>query len=370
MKKFNLLLAIAAIFTAIGFSSCDNKGKDPGEDDNTDTIPADAVKVDAAKAYYLGHNFTYYTDCFSYIFCGEGVEVLDDGTFTGTGQALYIDLLADVKGSGATAFPAAGDYKVSLDAVVGNTLLISLFENGVALPSFQDAAGQTYGCYVLNIEDGKTTSSAYADEGSVITISGDAANGRMIMKLVVIDKDKNQSNANFVFEGSMTVDDSMYDDGSTPFTAEADAPGADFVMTSIEGGVMQEDMYDKGVDLMSISMTNEKNEVVSLSYYVATGAEPYGTFTLGHKMEPGVAECSMGIMDAEGTLMAPFAGVTDASGESLEKVWFPIEGSFTVSAEGVTFDLKSFKGSTIKGSYTGAVSFGTSSVAAPKFILK
>lgn len=371
MKKLKLSAILAAMLAAFAFTACDNNQQQTGDD-----TPKDAIKVNYANGYYYGNFFSHYTDLIRMSFITDSITGEEkDGTttYSGTGYFIYLDLLADVDRTNKdNVFPAAGNYKVSYDAVLdgdeGKVIVPTMLENGVVLPPFTDEYKNSFGCHVLRMEDGKVVSQASANEKSVITISGNAAKGKMVMKLTVVGEDETEQNINFVFEGAAKLQNEFID-GETAFDQENTAPTGDFTFTRMQGTTIG-DMYGVGLDYYQVELNGANKEIAVFVYCVKEGEKPFGTFNLTHRVEANAAMTSTGAVEGEnGTeISAPFVGIENATG--FDKIWFPETGTITVADGKITYDIKSHKGHTLKGTYEGDVTFGSAQGVVAKKIVK
>lgn len=370
MKKINFLFAVAAIVCAMGFVSCE--GQENGENNNGNNNngggnggnDTEAVAVKLSSGVNYGNMFNHYSNLVRLIVTTDSVNYnIRTGKVTGTGKYYTIDIMAEV---GDKSFPKAGEYKVpeagALEVPAGS-LRPEMIENGMALVSFTDGTN-AYGCYEYEVKDGKVTNTMVATKGSV-KIAGDATKCTLSFSFDLTDGKDATGSANCKFEGAAPAISDKAVDASKYFESEAADPQTEFVfnqqsVTAIAGA------NGTDMEMYEIYLYGDNNLFGLIGVYIAPGENKYIKYDVTHEVRSGAAPRTKGAREENGKLMvgAPYIGIKGASG-GLEKVWFIDGGTLDVKENGITFDLVTYKGTTIKAKYTGPVTFDPMAMPAP-----
>lgn len=346
MKKLSFIGLAAALFcSAAMFTSCENENTGgSGTDPVTPGNEGNSLKLLDA-AYYGETDGVGEID----LIFTSGDLVINNGKPSGTGDYVYLSLLAEV---GDDLFPKAGKYTF-LDLNDEST-----YTNGKIIPGFGSDKGNM-GTYVIPCKNSTKGQGFFVNDGEV-TFSGNAANATAKMTLRYKDKEGNVIDSlkrEYTFAGkNLTVQDLRKNENDAKYEIEDKNPtnfettytsavitnygdyhgvGCDYMILDLQGSDYRANfaLFGKGVDI----------EVADGKYTINNQAAPFG------------AEISGGaIQDKDGySILPPFVGVPVPDG--LSNVWFITSGTVTIAADGVTFDVKSYFGSTIKGTYKGKV---------------
>lgn len=354
MKKFNIFFAVTTVFMAVCLSSCG--GNKP--DDKRKDYP-NAVEVNVHMSHYYGKFFSHYTDFTRLLFGTDGTSYGENG-YAGTGQFYLIDICADVD---ANKFPKTGVYKLG-NASLGSNVVYTMFDNGMVVPPFVSESRLPFGCYRLTVENDEIVTVEQA-VAATVDISGNSQSALVLGKFTFEEQDDNgnvvgtKKDECMVYEGVLKIEDQSGNiDAEQPFEAEPkNVTTENFTFTDMQG-VNNGDIYSCGLNVFTIELQGDNNELCQLILYAPANGKPIGKYTVTHRTAEYTADRSAGA-SSQG-IYPPFIGIAKSISDnsvSFDKLWFIESGSVTIENEKISVDVKSHNGSTIKGVYDGIVTF-------------
>lgn len=353
MKRINLLLALAAMVLSFGLSSCDK--------DNQQNTKAENLKFE--MGYDLGNVYNHYSNVVRMYFTTDSLTQTDDG-FEGSGKYFVFEVCSEVDKDN---YPKAGEYKVADLSYGEANSIVSMVENGAAVP-FLSASGRLFGTYVVEIVDGEESAGYSVNEGS-IKISGDASAANITATLKGFDDNNVTKDFSFAFKGAVEME-SQPIDASSQFKTEKEEDVVDKTIEFNKVSCVNYGDYSKfGLNLLLLTMTSADG--YECQFYLNAPLDvkqSFGTYTITHKLAPYTGDRSVGV-DQEGYVIPPVIGIPDKDGQGLKSAWFIDGGTVVMNEDGVSFDVVSYYGSKFKGSYKGEVTISNAQNAPVQHML-
>lgn len=105
------------------------------------------------------------------------------------------------------------------------------------------------------------------------------------------------------------------------------------------------DYFEKYGDMMLSAYSTDSSKMVLLDFYTSAAALQPGTYTIDNTASAGHAVASTGLQD--GYYMYCFYATRDLSTGYIDKVWYLVSGTITVTATDVTVDALNSKGAEV-----------------------
>lgn len=309
MKKFMYALTLVA---AVALATSCEKEKEPGNENPVDN----AIQfVDGYISFYgtdysetNNFNIVLYTD----------MTTDEDGYFNSKGQAVQLDLYT------TDTVLVSGKYTLSTETYEAGT-----FDSEyTAWYEIDDEGNQT----ILGIKDGVVELSINNDVYTINISLTDSLDSVHVGKFV----------------GALEI----YDEREDPYAYEPTTPTALTIAAPADSIEVENygDYMETGTDNLSITLWDDNYSVV-LSLFVESGATklPVGTYTFATDYS------AMTIEPGEWFYFFP---VGSYAGND-ENIYWLVDGNIVVAKAGdeytISGELKSYYGTTVKVSYTGAV---------------